>query len=172
MVPPNGSAPHGQVVDKRMWIYLVVMIRLTAFTCAVWRAWFTLNTRLELEENGDVLGNGGTKKSMDIKYGGIASVGSRLDSSHSQDMNIQPQNYQYSRRRLVHQDCHSSVDSRVVDSAPAKMDPPCYEPIGAPADAKHIGPSCFDSARSLGPNHNLIFRPTSATKTSASTSLF
>jgi hypothetical protein len=76
------QASNGQVVDKRIWIYFLVAIPLTALTCAVWWAWFTLKTRREQKENEDILGHGDKKKGMDIERGGIAGQSSRWSSGH------------------------------------------------------------------------------------------
>ena len=76
------QASNGQVVDKRIWIYFLVTIPLTAFTCAVWWAWFTLKTRREQKENEGILGHGDKKKTIDIEGGGIVGQSSRWSSRH------------------------------------------------------------------------------------------
>jgi hypothetical protein len=76
------QAPNGQVVDKRIWIYFLVAIPLTAFTCAVWWAWFTLKTRREQKENEDILGHSDKKRGMDIERGSVVGQSSRWSSGH------------------------------------------------------------------------------------------
>lgn len=76
------QASNGQVVDKRIWIYFLVTIPLTAFTCAVWWAWFTLKTRRGQKENEDILGHGDKKRTIDIEGGGIVGQSSRRSSRH------------------------------------------------------------------------------------------
>jgi hypothetical protein len=76
------QASNGHVVDKRIWIYFLVAIPLTAFTCAVWWVWFTLKTRREQKENEDILGHGDKKRSVDIEGGGIVGQSSTRNSRH------------------------------------------------------------------------------------------
>ena len=76
------QAPHGQVVDSRLWIYFVVTIPLTGFTCAVWWAWITLKTRRQRKENENVLKDRGSRGGSDVESGGIGASGSKRDSVH------------------------------------------------------------------------------------------
>ena len=69
----NWQSQHGQVIDRRLWIYFVVTIPLTTITCSVWWAWFTMKTRREQREDkekNETSGHGGTPHGFDIEHGG------------------------------------------------------------------------------------------------------